>query len=335
MCMSALTAIQTACWVYCEVLRQMRGQVQCSATCFPHVSVREYLERSKYSLEQAHEQVAVTCLISLRDPQCYVRNSRWRERTIFGYSLLFWIAHAAAVASQHRSDLLQLLYNRYISRNEKCSIMDWLDWLKFALRLRPDGVPDQIRKMLRHSISISLNPLFPACVWGLIDMIPKVSLTSAGLKEMNEDGYSGLILASWYGHDHIVSLLIEKGAQIDAHSNGKAMNRYPIRAKNALQAACLGGHGNIMRYLLDNGAEINAQGGIYGNALQAASIGANENIVQVLLDNGADVDAQGGEYGNALQAASKRSHAAIVQLLLGHGAVKVEVPGYWMPAYKG
>jgi ankyrin repeat protein len=70
--------------------------------------------------------------------------------------------------------------------------------------------------------------------------------------------------------------------------------------------------------LLEKGAEVNAQGGFYGNALQAASLRGHVEIVQRLLEEGAEVNAQGGRYGNALQAASEGGHVEIVQVLQKH-----------------
>ncbi|KAF2724626.1 hypothetical protein K431DRAFT_190531, partial [Polychaeton citri CBS 116435] len=89
---------------------------------------------------------------------------------------------------------------------------------------------------------------------------------------------------------------------------------------NALYAASVGGHTEIVQQLLDKGANANAQGGYYGNALQAASAKGHTEVVQQLLDKGANVNAQSGLHGNALQAASVEGHTEIVQQLLDKGA---------------
>ncbi|KAJ6037053.1 Pfs NACHT and Ankyrin domain protein [Penicillium herquei] len=89
---------------------------------------------------------------------------------------------------------------------------------------------------------------------------------------------------------------------------------------NALQAASLGGHQEVVNLLLDKGAYVNAQCGHYGNALQAASSGGYLQIIKMLLEKGADVNAEGGEYANALQAASSNGNPVTVKMLLDKGA---------------
>ncbi|KAL9040923.1 MAG: hypothetical protein Q9214_004294, partial [Letrouitia sp. 1 TL-2023] len=90
--------------------------------------------------------------------------------------------------------------------------------------------------------------------------------------------------ASCGGHQDIVQVLLDKGADVNAQG------RY---YGNALHAASYEGYRDIIRILLDKGADVNAKGGEYGNALQVASYRGHQNIVQLLLDKGANVNAQG------------------------------------------
>jgi ankyrin repeat protein len=120
-----------------------------------------------------------------------------------------------------------------------------------------------------------------------------------------------LYYAAILGFSIITGLLLDKGAEVNAHGG---------RYGNALQAASEGGHEQVVKALLDAGAEVNAQGGDYGNALQAASEGGHEQVVRTLLNAGAEINVQGGRYGNALQAASARGHEQIVKTLLNAGA---------------
>lgn len=98
---------------------------------------------------------------------------------------------------------------------------------------------------------------------------------------------------------------------------------------NALQAALIGGHNQVVKILLEKGAEVNAQGGHLGNALQAASYRDHEQIVETLLDRGAEVSAQGGHFGTALQAASSGGHKQVVETLLEKGTEVNTEGGYF------
>ncbi|KAL4736686.1 hypothetical protein BDV11DRAFT_211045 [Aspergillus similis] len=89
---------------------------------------------------------------------------------------------------------------------------------------------------------------------------------------------SALQAASAEGHEKIVQILLDQGAEVNAQGGVYG---------NALQAASAEGHGIIVQILLDQGAEVNAQGGVYGNALQAALANGHEKIMHILLDQGA------------------------------------------------
>ncbi|CAI7592328.1 unnamed protein product [Penicillium pancosmium] len=122
---------------------------------------------------------------------------------------------------------------------------------------------------------------------------------------------SRLYYASFIGLIAPAQALIIKGADINAQGGEYG---------NALQAASVGGHQDIVKLLLDQGADINEQGGYYGNALQAASARGHQETIKLLLHQGADINAQGGIYGSALQAASARGHQETIKLLLDQGA---------------
>ena len=54
------------------------------------------------------------------------------------------------------------------------------------------------------------------------------------------------------GHEAVVRLLLEKGANVNAEGG---------KYGNALQAASFGGHEAVVRLLLEKGANVNAEGG--------------------------------------------------------------------------
>jgi ankyrin repeat protein len=140
-----------------------------------------------------------------------------------------------------------------------------------------------------------------------------------------EGGYSGNALqaASAEGHTQIVEMLLNKGAYVSAWGGNYG---------TALQAASAGGYKQIVEILLNKGATVNAQGGKYGSSLHVASAGGYKQIVEMLLNKGARVNAQGGRYGNALQAASANGHSQVVEMLLNKGANVSETGGYYYTA---
>jgi hypothetical protein len=74
---------------------------------------------------------------------------------------------------------------------------------------------------------------------------------------------------------------------------------------------------------LESGADVNAQGGQYGNALRAASVNGHDQVVQRLLEWGADNNTQ-GEEGNARQDASFDGHQQKGRLLTENRPVSTE-----------
>ena len=120
-----------------------------------------------------------------------------------------------------------------------------------------------------------------------------------------------LIAAVENGNAKIVSMLLERGADVNAQGGPSG---------NALQAASEHGFESIVTKLLEHGADVQAPGGYHGSPLQAASNNGHEPIVKILLDVGANANAHGGRFCNALQAAAYMGHATIVRMLLKKGA---------------
>jgi ankyrin repeat protein len=135
-------------------------------------------------------------------------------------------------------------------------------------------------------------------------------------KGANIDAHGGhydttLYAASYKGYEAVVRLLLEEGANVNAWAGSYG---------TALQTAASGGCEAVVRLLLEKGAHVNAQAGSYGTALYIASSGGHEAVVRLLLEKGADVNAQAGSYGTALHVASFRGHEAVARLLLEEGA---------------
>ena len=87
---------------------------------------------------------------------------------------------------------------------------------------------------------------------------------------------------------------------------------------NALIAAAVGNHRDIIKLLLDRGANVNATGPGNCTALQAASRYCPADVVKLLLEFEADVNVTRSDngHGSALEAACARGNKDVVQMLL-------------------
>jgi ankyrin repeat protein len=133
------------------------------------------------------------------------------------------------------------------------------------------------------------------------------TLAGPGLKDRFHS--NALPAASAHGHDGVVRLLLDAGA--DPHAGGGFY-------WHALHAASAPGHTSVARLLLERGADANAVGGFYGTALQAAAVHGFEETVQTLFDFGAIAETRGGVFFTALVAASARGHDQTVAVIVQH-----------------
>ncbi|KAK5213084.1 hypothetical protein LTR47_006963 [Exophiala xenobiotica] len=83
------------------------------------------------------------------------------------------------------------------------------------------------------------------------------------INECDEDGRTALLWASKGGHEKVVRILLDHGADVNAEGG---------QYGNALQAALKGGHEKMVLMLVDRGADVNAEGGNNGlGSLQEAA----------------------------------------------------------------
>jgi len=301
---------------------------------FAHQSVREYLlAKSEYTVIEQHALATERCLnVYLNEPSpgSGVPTSVQQNDILKDYAEVYWPVHYKYIEEGEFHETQKKVSN-FLMKGSRTSpfYKKWVldlqskyggfheDDLNKALGL--DWI-DRLGYKILYAISTPETHLSVACAFGFSKILKYHELSIIELnqrRKLGEYEYTFLLIAAEEGHDQLIRLLLDRGAEVNAQ--GGAFG-------NALQAASRGGHEKVIQVLLDRGAKVNAQGGLYDNALQAASAHGHEQIVQVLLDRGAKINAQGGHYDNALQAASLYGNENIVQVLLDRGA-KVNAQG--------
>lgn len=130
--------------------------------------------------------------------------------------------------------------------------------------------------------NINKITFFEACALGDAETVAKrLDEDPQQIYENSVDGFSGIGLASFFGNEMVVALLIELGADIhQVSSNGLAVA--------PLNSAAAGGHIRIVEMLLQAGADVNAkqEGGF--TPLHSAAQNGDGELIKLLLEFGAD-----------------------------------------------
>lgn len=132
------------------------------------------------------------------------------------------------------------------------------------------------------------------------------------LNSYSPDGFTVLGLASFFGHLHLVKLLLGKGANPNIASN----NQFKVAP---LHSACAISHFEIAELLIRHGADINAKQMQGVTALHSAAHNGQTNLAKLLLDNGADINAKMENGQTPLFMAQEKNFQDTADLIKKHG----------------
>ena len=125
-------------------------------------------------------------------------------------------------------------------------------------------------------------------------------------------GQTPLFWAAENGHRAVVQLLLEKGAEVETRDQN---------GQTPLFWAAENGHEAVVQLLIEKGAEVGQ------TPLLRAAENGHGAVVQLLLEKGAEVETRDQNGQTPLSQAAENGHEAVVQLLLEKGA-KVETKAW-------
>jgi ankyrin repeat protein len=119
------------------------------------------------------------------------------------------------------------------------------------------------------------------------------------------DGFTALHFPAFFGGVGAASLLLERGADVDAHGRGW-MTGTP------LNSAAAGRHADVARALLDGGADADARQGSGWTPLHSAAHNGDLEMVDLLLARGADAAATNDDGATVLSMAEDGGNTEVM-----------------------
>lgn len=128
----------------------------------------------------------------------------------------------------------------------------------------------------------------------------------------DEEGYTPLHYAAYFGHVEAARYLVGIGADLTAISLD------PLRS-HPLHAAASSGHATIARLLLDAGADPNADQTGAWTPLHCAAAGGHAEVVDLLLARGSDPGRRSVSGATPEALAEEKGHLAVLDVLRAAG----------------
>ncbi|XP_064212242.1 ankyrin repeat domain-containing protein 17 isoform X4 [Tribolium castaneum] len=153
-----------------------------------------------------------------------------------------------------------------------------------------------------------------ACAGGHEDLVDLLINRGADIEHRDKKGFTPLILAATAGHEKVVEVLLNHNADIEAQSE---------RTKDTpLSLACSGGRYEVVELLLNRNANKEHRNVSDYTPLSLAASGGYVNIIKLLLSHGAEINSRtGSKLGiSPLMLAAMNGHTAAVKLLLDMGS---------------
>lgn len=135
----------------------------------------------------------------------------------------------------------------------------------------------------------SQTPLSLAAIHGHNDIVKLLIEKGANIEARYEGGQTPLLFAAEHGQNHTIELLLQKGARIDVHDN---------RGRTLLLAAAEHGQNHTIELLVEKGASIAVEDNSGRTLLSLAAEQGHNSTIMLLLEKGAEIEAKDNNWPN-------------------------------------
>ena len=150
----------------------------------------------------------------------------------------------------------------------------------------------------------------------------------AEVNAKSEDGSTPLHFAASRNAAEVARLLIAKGAEVNAKKEERGISFWG-RAATPLHSAAAENAAEVAKVLIDNGADVNAKDGLDFTPLHWAAAKNAAEVAKLLIAKGADVNAKINDGATPLHMAASNNAADAAKLLIEKGAeVNAKNDGY-------
>ncbi|KAK6329625.1 hypothetical protein TWF730_006173 [Orbilia blumenaviensis] len=289
-----------------------------------HYTAQEYFERNQRRwFPNSHSDIAKICLIYLSydtfksGPTTNIDMFivRLHTNALYKYAADNWGKHVRE----------SLINNEHSPESSIIREADWCTRQIEAISLARNLLLDDnlrlacIEAMLLHRWRFTANygeslvlGSHIAAYFGLTPLTEELLARQGADLESKNVHSTTLWVAADGGHEEVVKLLLNKGADLEVKSGYKKTT--------ALWIAADKGHEEIVKLLLNKGADLEAKRNDGCTPLYAAAERGHEKIVKLLLSKNADLEAKRFDICTPLHTAVRYGHEEVVKLLLNKGA---------------
>jgi ankyrin repeat protein len=272
-----------------------------------HCSVKEFLEQSECRwFSKASADILAGCLTYISSEHFtsgFCENDRTYEERLslysfYEYAVQYWGIHS------RESPMYMHKVTDFLNDTRK------VEAASQALMVRKAPCkPKYSQGFPKRIVGLHL-----AAYFGLHEALPYLILRQEDVDLADEYGRTPLCYASMNGHQAVVQLLLNRGADIESKDNQTG--------QTPLLWAVEKGHEAVVQVLLDKGANIESRDIQNGRTpLIWAINNGHEAIVQLLLAMGANIESEDIQTrGTPLMWAVRSGHEGIIRLLLEWGA---------------